>query len=340
MIFENPRAFLLLLVLPFLLFGLGFSGWKAKKGLAEFFRLDLQPLRRGQITKYGTAGLLMLFLVGALALPKIPLSSSMTPRKTGEILLLVDVSASMAAQQNERSLNRLARVKPVLYELIDKMDQLGEVKLSLCMFTSIARSLAPFVDREDYPYIKESIRRVLAIHSTPGEGSIFGRSLLNVLGKFSKDQGVKLIVLFSDGEAFIGLSRGIHDVERNFLKEAIAKATKDGIKVITVGIGEREGAKIPLYDNGKFSGEYAKLQGADYVSNLEEEILRQIASQTGGRYFFEKDRKGLIQFIEQNLAVATSKEVVSQLKVYRPVAYWFILASLPLWVFFVRRYLL
>ena len=339
MVFESPRFFLLLLILPLLLFGLACWGWVAKKETAELFRLNLKPLRNDQVRKYVVIGALLTLLIGALAQPQLPLSLQAVPRRTGEILLLVDVSASMAAQQNEHSLSRLARVKPILYEIIDKMDQLGEVRLSLYGFTSIARSLTPFVDRDDYPYLRESVKRVLTIHSTPGEGSIFGRSLLNVLGKFSEEQKVKLIVLFSDGEPFIGLAKGVHEVETNFVEEAIAKARKEGIKVITVGVGEREGEKIPLYDNGRFSGEYAKVQGGDYVSNLEEDILRRIASQTGGSFFFEKNRKGLLEFMERNLALATDRELVSESKAYRPVAHWFILAALPIWVFFVRRYL-
>lgn len=339
MIFENPGALLLIIVFPFLLFGLGLWGWAAKREIAEMFRLNLVPLRRSQAIKYVMVAALIALVTVALALPKVPLSSSVFPKKTGEILLLVDVTASMAAQRNESSPNRLARVKPILYEIIDKMDALGDVKISLHGFTSIARSLVPFVDREDYPYLKESIKRVLSINSVPGDGSIFGRSLLNVLGKFSKDQEVKMVVIFTDGEPFIGLAKGVHEVERRFIEEAVDKARKEGIKVITVGIGEREGAKIPLYDNGRFSGEYAKLNGVDYVSNLEEGEIKHIASQTGGRYFFEKDRKGLMDFIEQNLAVAASREVVKEVKVYRPIAHWFLLCALPIWIFFVRRYL-
>jgi hypothetical protein len=137
-IFENPRVFLLLLPLPFLLFGLGFWGWVAKKGIAELFRLNLRPLRRSQAIKYVVAGVLLALVISALALPRLPLSSSVAPKKTGEILLLVDVSASMAAQQNENSFNRLARVKPILNQIIDKMDALGDVKISLYGFTSIA----------------------------------------------------------------------------------------------------------------------------------------------------------------------------------------------------------
>jgi Ca-activated chloride channel family protein len=340
MIFENPGVLWLLLVLPFLLFGLWLIGWMTKKEIAETFRLDLRRLKTSQVEKYILAGVLMALLVGALALPKLAFSSFAAPEKTGEIALLVDVSASMAAQKDPDSPNRLERVKPILYEIIDRMEELGEVKISLYGVTSIARSHVPFVGKEDYPYLKESIKKLLGINSTPGEGSSLGRPILNVAGKFSQEEKVKLIILFSDGEVFIGETRGIHEVERGWIEEAIKKATGEGIKVITVGIGEREGSKIPLYDEGGFTGEFAKLEEADYISFLEEEGLKEIASRTGGKYFLEADREGLIEFIKENLRSVTTEGVIKEVKVYRSIAHWFLLAALPVWVIFARRYLL
>lgn len=340
MIFENPAALWLLLVLPFLLFGLGLVGWMTKKEIAEMFRLDLRRLRTNQVKKYILAGVLMALLVGALALPKLSYTSVGAPKRTGEIALLVDVTASMAAQKDLDSPNRLERVKPILYEIIDRMEEFGEVKISLHGITSIARSLVPFIGEEDYPYLKESIKKVLGINSVPGSGSSLGRPILHVAEKFSQEEEVKLIILFSDGEAFIGVTRGVHEVERDWIEEALKKAREEGIKVITVGIGEREGARIPFYDKGGFTGEYAKLQEVDYISYLEEEGLKEIASRTGGKYFFEENREGLIEFIEENLALATTGEVTEEVIDYRYIAHWFLLGSLPIWVVFVRRYLL
>lgn len=341
MIFENPSALRSLLVLPFLLFALGLLGWRAKKEIAETFQLNLRRLRRSQVEKYITAGVLMALLVGALALPKLPISSLRAPKRAGEIALLVDVSASMAAQKDLDSPNRLQRVKPILYEIIDRMEEFGEVKISLHGVTSIARSHVPFVGKEDYPYLKESVKKVLGINSTPGEGSSLGRPILNVAQKFSPDEEVKLIILFSDGESFVGVARGMHAVERRFIENAIRKAREEGIKVITVGIGEREGARIPLYNmKGEFTGDYAKLQGVDYISHLKEDSLEEIASRTGGRYFFEKNREGLIEFIEENLALATPEGVTEEVRGYRYIAHWFTLAALPIWVIFARSYLL
>ncbi|MBC8253510.1 MAG: VWA domain-containing protein, partial [Ardenticatenia bacterium] len=237
--------------------------------------------------------------------------------------------------------NRLERVKPILYEIIDSMEELGQVNISLHGFTNIARSHLPFVGKEDYPYLKESIKRVLDIYSTPGSGSSLGQPILNVAGKFSIGEQTKLIILFSDGEPFVGLTRGMTEYERAFIEQAVQKAVEEGIKVITVGIGEREGAKTPLFDaQGTFTGEYAKLQGVDYVSYLEEEGLKEIASRTGGKYFLETDREGLIEFLEENLSLATPEGVTEEVKGYRSIAHWFLSGCLPIWVVFARRHLL
>ena len=339
--FENPSALWLLPVLPLLFLASALWGWRAKKEIAETFQLNLRRLKRRQVEKYATAGVLMAFLVGALALPKLPYSSARAPKAAGEIALLVDISGSMAAQEDLGSPNRIERAKPILYEIIDRMEELGEVRISLHGFTNMARSLVPFVGKGDYPYLKVSIEKVLYTYATPGEGSSLGRPISNVAEKFSPDEKAKLIVLLSDGEGFIGVTRGMHEVERGWVDDALKKAGELGIKVITVGIGEREGAKIPLYDvEGEFTGEYAKLQGVDYISYLEEDSLREIASSTGGRYFFEKNREGLIEFIEENLASAGTQEVTAEVRGYRYIAHWFVLAALPIWVVFARNYLL
>jgi Ca-activated chloride channel homolog len=339
MVFENPRTFLLLLLLPIFLFGSGFLGWMAKKEIAELFHLNLRFLTRRQVGKYVTAGVLMALLVGALALPKLPFSSSGPTKKKGTIALLVDVSESMAAKKDPGLPDRLERVKPILYEIIDSMEELGEVKISLHGFTNIARSHVPFVGKEDYPYLRESIKRVLDINSTPGSGTSLGRPISNVAEKFSQDDKVKLIILFSDGEAFIGWTTGIHETERGWIEEALKKTREEGIKVITVGIGEREGAKIPQYDTrGEFTGAYGKLRGVDYITSLEEDGLKEIASRTGGKYFFEKDRDGLTKFIKENLVSANADKMTKEVQGYRSIAHWFLLGCLPLWVFLVRRY--
>ncbi len=340
MSFEAPGAFWLFLALPFLLLGLGLWGWVTKKEIAETFRLNIRCLKRDQVVKYGLVAILMALLVVALALPQLAFPSVTTAKKTGEIALLVDVSASMGAQKDLDSASRLDRAKPILDEIVDRMEAMGGVKISLHGFTSIARSLVPFVGEEEYPYLRESIKKVLDIQSVPGTGSSLGRPILNLVDKFPDSEGVKLIVLVSDGEAFLGITRGVQDVERGWTDEAIQKATEKGIKVIAVGIGEADGARVPLYDpKGNFTGEYQKLQGVDYVTYLEEDGLREIASRTGGQYFSEQEQEELLTYIEDHLSPAAMADVPEETIDYRYIAHWFLFVALPVWIVLARRYL-
>ncbi|MFC1875500.1 VWA domain-containing protein [Chloroflexota bacterium] len=342
MIFENPNALWSLLALPPLLYGLGFWGWMAKKEATIIFPSVLRHLRRRQIEKYIIAGVLMALLIVVLALPKVAYTAPAPAEKTGEIALLIDVSRSMSARKELDSPSRLERIKPYLYEIIDSMEELGQVKISLHGFTNIARSHVPFIGKEDYPYLKESIKKVLDINSTPGKDTGFGVSLLNVAGKFSMGNETKLIIIFSDGEPFFGSTRGVTEFERVFLDRAVEKAVEEGIKVITVGVGEREGATIPLYDSyGEFTGAYAlERLGVVFTSYLEEDVLNEIASRTGGEYFFEENTKGLAKFINENLSSVNAEEVTEEVKIYRSIAHWFLLVALPIWVVFARRHLL
>lgn len=339
MILENPIALWLLLVIPILLLVLWLMGWTTTKEIAAMFRLDRRRLKTSQLEKYVLAGILLALLVLALALPSLSFSVPTTSRRAGEVVLLVDVSASMAAQKDLASLNRLERAKSILYEVVNRLEEHGEVRISLHGFNRIARSHVPFVGIEDYPYLEASISNVLGINSTPGGGSSLGRPILDVIGKFSQDESAKLIILLGDGEIFLGLARGMHDVEKGWIEDAIRKAKEQRVRVITVGIGEREGARIPLYDTYGRTGEYAKLAGVDYVSYLEEEALREIASRTGGAYFFEEDRQGLTEFIEQSLALIPV-ELTEEVKEYRNIAHWFVLGALPVWIVLARRHLL
>ena len=341
MIFDNPDALWLLMALPPLLLGLGLWGWNTKKEAIAVFPLTIRRLRRKQVEKYAIAAVLMALLVVALALPNVTYYSSAATEKTGEIILLVDVSASMAAQKDLDSPSRLERVKPILYEIIDSMEELRQVKISLHGSTSIARSLVPFVGIEDYHYLKESIKKVLDINSTPGEGTSLGRPIQNVIGKFSEGEQSKIIVLFSDGESFINDISGMTYREENVIEQATKEAVKEGVKVITVGVGEQQGARIPVYDsNGKFTGDYAKLKGLDYVTYLEEEGLKKIASETEGEYFSEENIEVLIEYIKDNLGSIDTGEVTKEVRMHRSIAHWFLLAALPVWVVFTRRHIL
>jgi hypothetical protein len=338
---ENAVALWLIPASLLFLAGLGVWGWRAKKEIGQLFRVDLGRIKRRQAAKYVFAFVLVALLAIASASPRLPFSVVPPPTKTGEIALLVDVSRSMAARKDLNSPAHLDRVKPILHDIVNHVQELGGVKIALYGFTSMARSHVPFVGRQDYPYLTASIDKVLDVNSTPGSGSGFGRPLMDVSTKFSKSAKLKLIVLFSDGEPFVGVSRGMQGTERGLLEQAMTRAKLERIKVITVGIGEPAGARIPVYSGeGSFKGEYARLHDADLRFYLTKEVLREIASRTGGRYYGENDRRGLLGSIRDSLDSAPFEEITEETTEFRSIAKWLILACLPLWLFIARRFLL
>jgi hypothetical protein len=341
MYLEDPKALWLIPLSVLFLVGLGAWGWRAKKEIGELFRVDPSRLKGRLVRKHIAAGLLMALLACALASPKVPFSVLPVRSKTGEVALLVDVSTSMAARKDPKSPSSLERVKPILNEIVDHMQELGGVRIGLYGFTHMARSHVPMVGKQDYPYLKASIDKVLDVNSTPGSGSGFGRPILDVSGKFSRDAKIKLIVLFSDGEAFVGVSRGMQGTERGLMEQAMIRTGLEGIKVITVGVGERKGAKVPVFNaEGAFTGTYEQLHDADLYFYLKEESLREIASRTGGRYYAENDRRGLIGFIQESLDSAPLDEIAGQPTEYRSIAPWLVLACLPIWAIVARRFLM
>ncbi len=340
MSFEYPAALWLLLILPCLLTPLGVWGWLVRSDIAGTLQLDLRHLAVRHLEKYLLASVLVVLLVGAVASPRLPHFSVARARRSGEVVLLVDVSPSMAAKKDLATPTRLERAQAILYELTDQMAELRDVRVSLHAFTSIARSHVPFVGEEDYAYLRESIGKVLAISSIPGQGTSLGRPILQVLDKFSEDGDARLIILLSDGEPFIGLTRGMCDLEREWIEQAVVEAQARDVRVIAIGVGETAGARIPISDSaGRFTDEYATLQGADYVTYLDEGLLADIASRTGGRYFYEEDRRGLATFIEQSLSLARSG-AAEQVEDHRNVGHWLLLGALPIWLALARRHLL
>lgn len=342
MIFENPGLLWLLLAIPVFLVILGVWGWGRKRAVIAIFPSVYNSLWKKQLEKYILAGVLMALLVLALALPKIAYTAPPIEQMSGEIILLVDVSGSMGAQSQPYATSRIDRVKPILLDIIERMDELGQVKIGLCGFTNMARSHVPLVGSEDYPYLEESVRRVIDIYSVAGSSTGFGGPILDTLAKFSEDATSKTIIMVSDGDPFYWGASTVTEKEQQLIEDAIVAAGEQEVAIITIGVGEREGAKIPLYDsNGDFTGNYAqKEKGVDYIFYYRDDLLKDIADRTGGKYYFENNLTGLTDFIETHLETVYMEEVHEEEELYRYVAHWFLLVALPFWLVFARRHVL
>ena len=104
---------------------------------------------------------------------------------------------------------------------------------------------------------------------------MIGSGIEVALKSFSKDVPTqKAIVVVSDGENTEG------DV-----MSAVEDSKKAGVRVYSVGMGTPEGAPIPVLNQNGVRVDYKRDQsGSIVLSKLDETMLQQIASTTGGSY--------------------------------------------------------
>ena len=184
-----------------------------------------------------------------------------------DIFFAVDLSNSMNANDIEPS--RLQKVK---YELKHIVEKFNSDRMGLIIFSSEAFIQCPLTyDQSALNLFIETLNTELV----PKSGTDFAPPLEMALSKFQIDQEnplqqkSKIVVLISDGEDF---GKASSDIAKEL--------EQYGIKVFTLGVGTKEGSRIPL-ENG-FKRDQS---GEVVVTELNPEALKRIASITDGTYF-------------------------------------------------------
>lgn len=227
--------------------------------------LELMPERsvaRGWI-KITLLALAAIFLCLAAARPRTG-SKLRTVETTGrEIMLVVDVSNSMLAEDIEPS--RMERTRYAISRLVEGMK---EDRVGLVAFAGEAEVLLPITS--DYKMAESKVRS-LSPSIISNQGTDIGAALELATLSFtasSNDKNNRVVVLITDGEA--------HD------EGAIAAAevaNKEGITICAIGIGTPEGETL------KIGGRYIEDESGNMVvTKLNEELLQQVAAATEGIY--------------------------------------------------------
>ena len=187
-------------------------------------------------------------------------------QKMNNVIFLLDVSNSMNAQDVEP--NRLDEAKNII---INTMGKMKNDKVGIVVFAGEARSIMPLTT--DYQTAETYLGGVEA-SIVKIQGTDYLRAMQTVVDKFRNiPKGARQVVLLSDGE----------DNEGNE-KPASKLAAKEGISVVTVGIGSEEGAPIPEYVFGQLMGYKTDINGQTVISKRENLALKNIADQTKGSY--------------------------------------------------------
>ena len=267
--FANPQYLWLLTLIP--LFVVLFAGVAAqrRRRLARFGNPDTLAELMPEVSN-GRVVLKFILFCGAVALVVLAAArpqfgSKLREEKARgvEMMLVVDVSNSMLAEDFEP--NRLERTKYAINRLFDglKQDRVG-----LIVFAGEPRVQLPITS--DYRMAKAFARRIDPSQVSV-QGTAIGKALEQALLSFSGETDEKrsrAIILITDGEN--------HDDDA---VAVVKRAAEQGIRIYTIGIGTPEGAPIEI--DGEFIRDE---QGEMVVSKLNEEMLAQIADETGGAY--------------------------------------------------------
>lgn len=213
--------------------------------------------------KFGLITVAFALLVIALANPRKPVGSSNIKRNGMDVMIALDVSKSMLAQDIKP--NRLERAKQLISRLIDKMP---DNRVGIVVFAGRAYLQMPLTSDlvAAKLYLSTASPEVV-----PTQGTVIGDALKMCYAAFnSKEKKYKSIILISDGED--------HDETAETLSHTLAD---EGVVVNTVGIGSAEGATI----DDPITGEQKKdAEGKTVVTRLNEAELKNIAAATGGTY--------------------------------------------------------
>ena len=269
--FDNPNLLGAMWAIPLL----GFVLWQAFRNQSARLNLygggRLQDLlshkfsRSQNICKAALFLTAVLLLIGAASRPKWDFEWQEVPTGGNDLMVVLDLSSSMLA--NDIQPSRLERAKR---EIIDLLNMLEGDRLGLVAFAGIPFVQCPLTS--DYRMAEIFVRN-LDTSLMPVQGTDLGAAIRKTVEALEKGSEAD-----SEGQAMILITDG-EDQNGQGLAEA-RKAKEKGIKIFVIGIGQLEGAPIPV-PGGGFKKDR---QGNMVISKLDEPSLEKIALETGGTY--------------------------------------------------------
>ena len=279
----NPNYLWLFISLPLLTGWYLFNSKKAQpvlkisslKGFQQKtnFLGKLQPLLF--ILRLLSLGLIIL----AISRPQTMDVSTRTKTNKGiDIVMAIDVSSSMLAQDLKP--NRLSSLKRVATSFID--DRMSD-RIGLVIYAGESYTKTPITS--DRAIVKNALREI-RYEGLIEDGTAIGMGLATAVNRLKDSRAKsKVIILLTDGVNNSG-----------FIDPKIASelAVEYEIKTYTIGLGSNGTARAPvgILPNGKFQYGMTKVE-------IDEELLKTIAKNTGGLYFRATDNKKLEEIYDE-----------------------------------------
>lgn len=313
MTFKDPIIFLLIPIVCGILFFFNrrtrepsfyFPTTDLLKGLKGNWKTGLS--RRFFILRW----LAIILFILALARPRSILEETRHVTEGIDIVLAIDASGSMAAEdftiKGERY-NRLEVVKKVVHEFIKERTN---DRIALVAFAARAYTVCPLTT--DYQWVTSNLERVELglLEDGTAVGSAIASSISRLEGSKAKS---KVVILLTDG---INNAGKIDPVTAAQLAQGL------GVKIYTIGAGSKGYVPYPVMD---FFGRrrYQKV-----LIELDEATLQEIARLTEGQYFRATDTKSLRQVYQEIDKLEKTEIEEFGYREYRELFGWFLAVAL------------
>ncbi len=310
---RNPDYLYLLLLIPLL------AGWYLYRhrnsapefrfsALAPFDGLAPSPKVWLRHSLFVLRMLVLSLLIIALAGPQSVSSKQNVNIEGIDIVLAVDVSGSMLAR--DFTPDRIGAAKKIATQFINKRpnDRIG-----LVIFSGEAFTQAPLTT--DHAMIKTLLGEIKS--GMIEDGTAIGDGLATAVSRLKDSKArSKVIILLTDGVN----NSGALDPE-----SAAELAKMFGVRVYTIGVGSRGLAPYPVQTPFGTKMQQMKVQ-------IDEALLENIASQTGGKYFRADNNKKLQRVFSEIDKLEKSKIDVQQFMKKKEMFFPFAVLALILFV--------
>ncbi len=264
----------LLLLIPLLFVFFRYTDGLRRKALERFARAEIlnKLLATLDFSRRKTKRVLLLIGVGllviSLAQPRLGTKREMAKRTGVDIIVALDTSKSMLAEDLKPS--RLERAKLEIRELINRLkgDRIGLMAFAGDAFVACPLTL-------DYGAARLFLSD-LNTDTVGTPGTAIARAIdVARQGFVQKEQKYKVLILVTDGE-----NHGEDPVK------AAQEAAKEGVIIYAIGLGDPRGFPIPVYDDkGQFVDYKVDRSGQKVNSKLDESTLQKIVLEAKGKYF-------------------------------------------------------
>ena len=259
----------------------------------------------------------------ALVNPKIGTKLETVRSEGVDIVFALDVSKSMLAE--DIAPNRLEKSKQLVTQIINSLtsDRIGIIAYAGKAFPQLPITT-------DYASAKMFLQNTNTdILSSQGT-AIHEAIQLAKTYYDDEEQTNRVLIIISDGEDHSGEATDIAE-----------EANEEGIKILTIGVGDLKGGPIPIKRNGIVLNYKKDSNGETVITRLDETTLKKIAEEANGIYVNGSNTNEVVSVIKDTLDQIDKKEFESkQIADFKDQFQWFLALGILLLfidIFFLER---